>query len=177
MGWTALHKDSNVSIKSFFENEFTPNEVVGCKVVNKTAYIALKLADKTEVVGVVVLLDYKPKLHFNFAYKVMDETMIPYYYDCPESIMNMLTETDNESAIQWRAFCKETTVKTKALKSLKVGDTIVFQNEFSFKKYGKAKTFTLTDKKKLYFNAKEIGIEVKLRKGSLTSNNLWVKSN
>lgn len=125
----------------------------------------------------VALLDYQPKYNFNFQYKVMDETMLPYYYDCPESILNLLTETTNENANVWRASCELNVVMTKALKALKVGDTIVFQNEFSFKRYGKAKTFTLTDKKKLYFIAKEIGIEVKLRKSSLTSNNLWTKSN
>lgn len=40
-----------------------------------------------------------------FAYKPMSETMGPCYYDCPPSIISMLSPTDNEYAKEWREKC------------------------------------------------------------------------
>ncbi len=35
-------------------------------------------------------------------YKPMDETMHPYYYDCPLSLLNAADEPINESSQRWR---------------------------------------------------------------------------
>lgn len=40
-----------------------------------------------------------------FAYKPMSETMGPCYYDCPPSILSLLSPTDNEYAKNWREKC------------------------------------------------------------------------
>ena len=41
-----------------------------------------------------------------WGFKDMDETMGPYCYDCPKSILDLLTPTDNETANKWRAECR-----------------------------------------------------------------------
>lgn len=41
----------------------------------------------------------------SFAYKPMSETMGPCYYDCPPSILRLLSPTDNEYAKDWREKC------------------------------------------------------------------------
>lgn len=65
--------------------------------------------------------------YFNFAYKDMDETVLPYYYQCPKSILNLLSATENEYAIQWRQNCLEYHAKKtapNALGKLPVGSII-----------------------------------------------------
>lgn len=61
-----------------------------------------------------------------FSYKYMDETVIPYYYDCPESILKLLSDTDNENALEYRRLCREKRKekKTRSLSALPVGSII-----------------------------------------------------
>lgn len=42
-----------------------------------------------------------------WGYKDMDETMLPYYFDCPAGILALLTPTDNENANNWREECRK----------------------------------------------------------------------
>lgn len=42
---------------------------------------------------------------YNFGYKFMDETMGPLAFDCPGSILKLLTPTENEEAQTWRDIC------------------------------------------------------------------------
>lgn len=51
----------------------------------------------------------------NFSYKDMDETMIPCYYDCPESILKLLSDTNNENALEYRRLCREKRRKRKTI--------------------------------------------------------------
>lgn len=56
------------------------------------------------IFGVVVLTSMRDGM---FCYKDMDETMGPFYYDCPMSILKLLTPTKNETANKWRNTCYE----------------------------------------------------------------------
>ena len=47
--------------------------------------------------------------------KDMDETMLPFYYDCPESILKLLTPTDNKNANIWREKCRKRNKDKKVL--------------------------------------------------------------
>ena len=60
--------------------------------------------------GVVVLTSMRDGM---FCYKDMDETMGPFYYDCPTSILKLLTPTENETANKWRTACYEKHEKKK----------------------------------------------------------------
>ena len=75
-----------------------------------------------------------------WGYKDMDETMGPYYYDCPISYLSMLTEPRNDSARAWREQVKkynDDKAKAKTLKSLlKEGSTVVvYGNEYKLTRY------------------------------------------
>lgn len=75
------------------------------------------------VTGVVVLTSSDKKHGYNFGYKSIDETMGPGYYDCPRSILNLLTDTDNEYALEWRKNCRENLSRPK-LSDLPIGTRI-----------------------------------------------------
>lgn len=67
--------------------------------------------------------------YYNFSYKDMDETMLPYEYNCPASILDLLSPTDNELATEWRNRCRANIEAKKlptALKNLPVGAVIRF---------------------------------------------------
>lgn len=58
-----------------------------------------------------------------FYYKDMDETCGPCYYDCPKSILDLLSDTDNKRANSWRQKCIEES-KKPSLASLPIGTMI-----------------------------------------------------
>jgi hypothetical protein len=95
-----------------------------------------------DTIGMVCLVD-TTKTEYGFKY--MDETMGPYYTNCPNKILDMLSPTDNEYAIKWRNKCREfnkikpgTVVRTKPI-SFKLGKEPI----------GICDTFTFTRKKNI----------------------------
>ena len=94
--------------------------VLKSRMVGSTYYAAVELKGRAHPVphvGCFVFLTHG-KAHkydyMNFGYKDMDETCEPYYYDCPESILALLSPTDNENALKWRAACHERNAAKKA---------------------------------------------------------------
>lgn len=156
MGWTSYHatfyKNGIVDRKAEIDSMWNDDK---CKVLKSTMkgsvyYGAIKKEEK--VFAVVFLTSVDNKDYFNFSYKDMDETMNPFYYDCPVGILKLLTETDSEYALEWRKKCNEKHEQKKAessdpnsLKKLSVGTKIVF-----IAKYGT--------------NANEAGDEITLTK-------------
>lgn len=170
MGWTSYKVRTPFSIKSELDNEFTHNNGTTSWRVLKSAvksgngyreyYAAIERIKDSErmVYGVVCLCEVRGG---EFYYKDMDETMEPYYYNCPEAILKLLTATDNEHANKWRATCREKidmqnrikkvfdtnkTIKLKALadmsygsREIKVGDVVTaerYKTYYIFQGYG-----------------------------------------
>lgn len=127
MGWLYFQKPP--SIKQWFEEllsgerreyiEGRPwgecpllatHKCLASSVGLKVAYAAVERTpvngDPVEVFAVIFLLGYAPKEHFDFGYKDMTEHDGPYYHECPERILKLLTPTDNEYALKWRAACR-----------------------------------------------------------------------
>lgn len=148
MGWTYFQKPENVS-KWFsdqltWETEKTKNTCLKTAIKFKEAYAAVETIEKEtgkrEVWAAAFLLNYTRDSYYNFGYKDMDETMGPYIYNCPASILNLLTPTENETANKWREMCKQRAEKG----TVKIGDTVKFnepvsggQDTFTKIKYGK----------------------------------------
>jgi hypothetical protein len=90
-----------------------------------------------EVSAVICLVRYDPRdpEGYIFGYKDMEESMGPYECDCPEPILDLLTPTDAQHALQWRARCRESAiarrVKTAQL-SPRVGQLIIFDEPLAF---------------------------------------------
>lgn len=66
-----------------------------------------------------------------WGYKGMDESMLPYYFDCPASILSLLTPTDGERANEWRECCRK-----------RLADKARMSKEAKERKTGKLKLFT-----------------------------------
>lgn len=124
MGWTFISKPDN--IKQFFTEMFEDDgdkikyKVLDAKIVSlRTLYMAIEKtypeSKDRDVFGLVVLLDMTSarKEYHNFGYKIIDENACPYYFKCPKSILDLLTETQNENALKWRERCREYAMMTK----------------------------------------------------------------
>lgn len=63
-------------------------------------------------------------------WKEMHEADHPYYYDCPKSILNLLTPTDNKNANEWREGCikyqEEKKTSPAYIKNTEIGDRIIY---------------------------------------------------
>lgn len=152
MGWTSYHathyKNGKVDKKAECDAYWIEGlnaghfEVIKSSMVGNVYYGAIKplLKDEQEVFAVVFLTSVDNKDYFNFSYKDMDETMLPYNFDCPIGILNLLSKTDNECALEWRKKCFEKhNEKSKekknpnSLKNLPVGSKISFVAEYETK--------------------------------------------
>jgi hypothetical protein len=136
MGWTSYHathyKNGRVDRKAECDAYFLEGlnrghfDVLKSSMVGSTYYAAVKPLKKSNgkdengnyiyvdmskaeqfVFAVVFLTSTNQKDYYNFSYKDMSEDMGPYECDCPKSILDLLTPTDNENANEWRKACYE----------------------------------------------------------------------
>lgn len=118
MGWTSYHAthykngkvDRIAEIKHCLEfGNSGKYRVLKASLVGSTVYTAIEYQneEETRVFASVFLTSTDSKDYFNFSYKDMDETCGPYAYDCPASILKLLTPTTSEYANEWRKKCWE----------------------------------------------------------------------
>ena len=108
-----------------------------------------------QVFGIVFLTQVDTKDYYNFSYKDMDETMGPCYYDCPKSILDLLSPTNNEYANNWRAKCqKQITKKTNpnSLNKLPFNSIIQVTMPFDTTYFRKGDKVKLQKRKNYYTN-------------------------
>lgn len=130
MGWTSYHAehykkgqvDRIAEIKKICTSDskengsWFPLKVIA---VGSTVYAAVERKRPTGehfVYAEVFLTSVNSKDYYNFSYKNMDETCGPYETDCPASILNLLSPTDNEFAKEWREKCRQNLADKKAKK-------------------------------------------------------------
>lgn len=75
----------------------------------------------------VFLTSVDSRDYFNFSYKDMDESMGPCECDCPLSILNMLSPTEDEWALAWRQRCREKAQDKNTLGKLPIGSIIEYE--------------------------------------------------
>jgi len=136
MGWTHTNRPSYQTPTEFIKEHFSwENDTHTIKVIETSvklteAYAAVerieKATGKREVWALVLLLHHMPKSYYNFGYKDMDETMLPYSFNCPAKILDLLTPTENEYALKWRAKCREQLSKKV---SMPAGTIVKFDDE------------------------------------------------
>lgn len=135
MGWTyttATHFNGNdVDRKESCDcliNDEKHLSVVKSSMVGKVYYGAVRDDRTDEVFAMVILTDVcRASYSWEFGYKDMDESMIPCYYDCPVSILNLLSPTKNENSNFWRKACRDTYESKhgkKAFSNLKEGQWV-----------------------------------------------------
>ena len=139
MGWTSYHATRFKEVKRGYKSTMvvdvkremdeeifreweTSND--NCKLIKSamygsTYYGAIQKTNsdtkESEVFAVVVLTSVENNKFFNMSYKDMDETEHPFYYDCPESILKLLTPTNNKNANIWREKCRKRNKDKKVL--------------------------------------------------------------
>lgn len=112
MGWTtisATHYKRNGTVDRLKEvydmwevENHGKTHVLKMSLVGSVVYGAIQNVDTGVVWGLVVLTSAKDD---EFSYKDMDDTCGPNYYDCPISILKLLSPTDSEYANEWRKKC------------------------------------------------------------------------
>lgn len=137
MGWTSYYMGEGYTRKQGCEEvlkaylaESRMERVAGKLVANPyrggtydvcsyVGYVAFRYEEGTRmrdhygdsVLCLVILLGYEDGEGW---YKDMDETVGPCYYDCPTSVLDRLSPTDSEYAMEWRRECYARARKAKA---------------------------------------------------------------
>lgn len=139
MGWTYYptfgKTDRLEECRHSFGKEPNWATIVQDALVDDVYYAAMKSTKTGKIWALIALTDIADG---EFGYKDMDETMKPYYYDCPNALLNLLSPTDNEHANIWRAKCKANKNKRKPYKPPKdpLSELIPYLDyEFSFGSY------------------------------------------
>lgn len=127
MGWLYMPRASlgaHQSAKSYLDDQFTyerdggDGTRRGLKVLasscpgNRVYYAAAQVITNGiggEIFAIVCLVRWNPrdKEGLVFGYKDMDESMGPCEDHCPKSILDLLTPTEKEYALDWRRRCRE----------------------------------------------------------------------
>ena len=122
MGTYGLHKPHGMKFREILEKELNSehHKVIDCSIVKRNvAYLACETTNPhttiKEVYGLVCLITFTPKVTYgcNFYYKPLEESMQPYYYDCPKRILDLLTPTHNVNSLKWREDCRNKKLSTK----------------------------------------------------------------
>lgn len=144
MGWTSYHANhykGKINRKYECDKLWTQTEhngypelkVLKSAMRGSTYYAAVQVSRKgvvEGVFGVVTLTSVNSKDYCNFSYKEMDESAGPYESDCPDTILKLLTPTDNKYALEWRERCRENNAKRLAKltpNQLPIGTAIRFK--------------------------------------------------
>lgn len=138
MGWTSLHKDYGMSIDDFFTNEFESDDfkfIGKGALVNMTEYYrAGYIPSKKQYFAFVCKVHFSRDKEYNFSYKDMDESVNPYYYNCPARIMKIVEQSEpcNDWSKKWRETVHKVLSRKEMVKSLAMGTVIKFKKPFYF---------------------------------------------
>lgn len=109
-----------------------------------------------EVWGAIFLTSVNSKDYYNFGYKNMSEDMGPYECDCPNSILKLLSPTEDEWSLAWRKKCKDRNAKRKILNKLPIGTVIEVDDKAYTKSICGNKTLWLNWFTRTYIKPKDI---------------------
>lgn len=139
MGWdgiyiTEAHKTVSEKLSVYFKyHGFCENEVVKATIKNGVVYGAIRNLKTNDVWAMVSLLKFrKDGWQTEMLAKNMSEDMMPYYFDCPKSILDLLTKTDNEHSNEWRKKCYEQLEKAKEKAKVKKTDYLFIKSGVKF---------------------------------------------
>ena len=159
MGWTSYHakffKNGKIDRKTECDSQFCEHyTVLKSSMVGNTYYAAVRIDKENEpptVFCAITLTSVNNNSYFNFSYKDMDETYGVFSCcDCPKSILDLLTPTDNKWANEWRELCRKNLEKKhnpNSLRNLKENSVVRIVMPFDTQLRNKGDEVVLTKKK------------------------------
>lgn len=158
MGWTTdIDLPTGSTLKAEvdkllnFENGEHRSKVLASSIISSTYYAAVEQRGTNGFYAIfaAVILTSASKNRYgerSWGYKDMSEDMGPCRYDCPARILDLLTPTENETALQWRASCREALQRKSRCKTLKAGMVIKLHHPMKFTDGAEIDTFTVVER-------------------------------
>lgn len=147
MGWTFAHRDKGMSNREYLSREFGEGyEILADATIDRKVWYAAVRVPDGSVVGFVFLLQWAPRDYHNFGYKDMSEDMGPVECSAPAKVLDLLTPTEHEYALDWRARCRANLAARAArpnLSNLQRGDKVRLARSFRFTNGIEGDTFTI----------------------------------
>lgn len=158
MGWTSVsYREPGMSHAEFFSRELLGP---GSKILESAFvpgkgegvfYAAVETDSDigSKVWAMVVLIHGRAGA--SFSWKAMDETVGPCEDSCPARVLDRLTPTDSQYALEWRRRCRE---RISSLKRAVPGVTLIFSADY-LTPSGPCRRFQLVDPAKGLFRAED----------------------
>lgn len=162
MGWLFINRGGMAPFatpKAYLDNQCTyPPDLdkgrkTGLRVLQSSVrsnayYAACQSYDADgphETFAIICLVKWNPGARdgHEFGYKDMSETMGPYKYDCPASILDLLGPPGNDYAAQWREGCRQRLALTSRRRP-RPGDTLVLPEPLTFTDGKAERSFRVT---------------------------------
>ncbi len=136
MGYTSYNTNGRTVKECIIDEINDTSETRSYKVIASSqrggfagiVYLAVeeKINGETSTVGYVAKFSYRSG---EISTKIMTEMEYPYYFDCPERILKLLSPTDNENALEWRGQCRKV---NKTTNKIKYNQKFEFKNPLKF---------------------------------------------
>lgn len=148
MGSIGQFRPKGIKDKEFFETEYPSMKVLATSRVSGVIYAAFEKEDGE----VFAFVSPYSTSRGEFIYKMQDETMGPCDVRCPAKVLDLLSETTDVYAMEWRAKCRAylqgAEVAKRLAKAVVAGTKIrITTGEVSFgKRYGSFTEFIYSGK-------------------------------
>lgn len=138
MGWTYLHRRKGERTEDILAQELRPYTLRAIRTIGGTSYCAIQDPADGHTFGAVVLTASAPSEHCNWGFKIVEESMGPFEDNCPAVILNLLSPTDSQYAMDWRVRCRAKANK----RTPRPGDRVRFDEPVPFRAGWSAFEFT-----------------------------------
>lgn len=173
MGWITTSDfvpGGTLTVRGYLDRNFsrgTPDasfEVIDSAMHNMTEYYAAirvtaHATGKSYVTALIAKVSYTPRdpSGQTLGWKTMSEGMLPYLFNCPERILELLEPPACPNAIEWRQTCREhRQAKSTARSAFKPGTIVLFEKPLEFAHGVKRQQFTVEKKgRALRFRAED----------------------
>jgi hypothetical protein len=104
MGWLFCKPSKEALVEHLLDpNQYSNAKIVEHSLRGNRLWAQFETHEGKRLIGLFLL----GKSNGRWGYKDMDETMHPYYYDCPLRLIDTATEPLNENATKWRETVRE----------------------------------------------------------------------
>ena len=155
MGWTLMdHRPAGESHEAFFARELlrSDQEILAAahvRGIGGTFYAAVREQRSGEVWALVVLTT--GRAGSGFGYKEMEESQGPTPCECPAHVLDLLSPTKSERAIEWRSRCR---ARLRHLAAVTPGIRVRFELDYLTPE-GPCRTFEAVDPAQGHFRGPE----------------------